>query len=313
MAPGHFLSSDDLGVSGQAELIERAGELKRTRGTHARPLEGMSVALLFEKPSTRTRLSFEVAVVELGAHPLVLRADELQLGRGETLEDTARTLSRYVHAVAIRTFGQERLQAVARASAIPVINALSDLEHPCQALADVMTIRERFGDPSRVCLAYLGDGNNICHSLMLSGAKAGFAEVRVACPPGFEPLAEIAERAEAIGAETGTAIVVSEDAEGASLGATVLYTDVWTSMGQESERSFRLKAFQDFSITRGRLAGAAPGALVMHCLPAHRGEEIDPDVIDGPSSIVWDQAENRLHVQKALLERLLGTVKTGGV
>jgi ornithine carbamoyltransferase len=301
----HFLSSDDLTPAEQAELVRCAAERKRNRGRHPRTLEGRTVALIFEKPSTRTRISFETAVVELGAHPVVLRGDELQLGRGETLEDTARVLGRYVHAVVVRTFGQDRLAALAAASSIPVVNGLSDHEHPCQALADVLTIREHFPAVGDVVLTYLGDGNNVCHSLLLAGGKAGFAEVRVASPEGYEPDPAVVARAAEIGAETGTAIRVLPDPSEACKGATVLSTDVWASMGREDERVLRLKAFAGYELTADRLAEAAPGAIVMHCLPAHRGEEIAADVIDGPASVVWDQAENRLHVQKALLELVM--------
>ncbi|MGH2721217.1 MAG: ornithine carbamoyltransferase [Actinomycetota bacterium] len=305
-APRHFLSSHDLSPAEQAALVDRAAELKRTRRRHPRPLDGRSVAMIFEKPSTRTRISFELAVVELGAHPVVLRGDELQLGRGETLEDTARVLSRYVHAVVIRTFGQERLTALAAAATVPVINALSDHEHPCQALADVQTIAERFPDPRDVVLAYLGDGNNVAHSLLLAGANAGYAEVRVSSPAGYEPDPSVVAGAEAIGAATGTAVRLLADPVEASKGATVLYTDVWASMGQEAERASRLAALAGHALTGALLEAAAPEAVAMHCLPAHRGEEIAADVIDGPRSVVWDQAENRLHAQKALLELVAG-------
>ncbi|MGH2690485.1 MAG: ornithine carbamoyltransferase [Actinomycetota bacterium] len=306
MTPRHFLSSEDLTPAEQAALVTRAAELKRTRGQHQRPLDGWSVAMIFEKPSTRTRISFELAVVELGAHPVVLRGDELQLGRGETLEDTARVLSRYVHAVVVRTFGQERLTALAAAATVPVINALSDHEHPCQALADVQTIAEHFADPRGVVLTYLGDGNNVAHSLLLAGANAGYAEVRVSSPEGYGPDGDVVARAKAIGDATGTAVRVLTDPVEACEGATVLYTDVWASMGQEAERPPRLAALAGHALTGALLARAAPGAIVMHCLPAHRGEEIAADVIDGPRSVVWDQAENRLHAQKALLELVAG-------
>ncbi len=298
----HFLSSDDLSVVEQVALIERARELKKLGRDHPRPLEGRCVALIFEKPSTRTRTSVEVAVVALGGHPVVLRGDELQLGRGETIGDTARILSRYVDCLVVRTFGQERLGELAEAASVPVINALSDLEHPCQALADLMTVEERFPDLSRVSLAYLGDGNNVCHSLLLSGALAGLAGVEVACPQGYEPAPAIVERARAIGARTGTRILISDDPVAACRGAHVLYTDVWASMGKEAERAARLAAFAKFAVSPDRLAEAASEAIVMHCLPAHRGEEIAAEVIDGPASVVWDQAGNRLHVTKALLE-----------
>jgi ornithine carbamoyltransferase len=302
----HFLSSDDLTPVEQSALIAHAEELKRARPSPVgRPLEGKAVALIFEKPSTRTRVSFEVAVVELGGHPVVLRGDELQLGRGETIEDTARVLSRYVHAIVIRTFGQNRLEALAAASSVPVVNALSDHEHPCQALADVLTIHEHFPSANDVVLAYLGDGNNVCHSLLLAGAKAGYAEVRVASPQGYEPDPAVVERATEIGAETGTAVRVLGDPSEASKDATVLSTDVWASMGQEEEAASRRRALAGYALTPERLAEAAPEAIVMHCLPAHRGEEIAAEVIDGPASVVWDQAENRLHAQKVLLDFLV--------
>lgn len=308
MSIRHFLSSDDLTVAEQAALIDRALELKKSRGGRERPLEGRSIALVFEKPSTRTRVSFEAGIYELGGNPITLRTDELQLGSGsETIEDTARFLSRVVHGIVLRTFGQDRLQRLASASSVPVINALSDLEHPCQALADVMTIAERFGQPNQVNVTYLGDGNNVCHSLLLASAKAGFARVAVATPEGYEPADAIVARAAEIGRSTGTAIEVSNDPVSACKGAGVLYTDVWASMGQESERTARLAAFAGFTLSSERLAGAAPNAVVMHCLPAHRGEEIEAEVIDGPASVVWDQAENRLHAQKALLEWLAGS------
>ncbi|MCA1840327.1 MAG: ornithine carbamoyltransferase [Actinomycetota bacterium] len=309
MTVRHLLSSDDIDTSEQLQLTMRAIELKKQRGSHVMPLMGTSVGLIFEKPSTRTRVSFEVAVRELGGHAVVLRGDELQLGRGETIEDTGRVLSRYLHAIAIRTFGQERLESLADSSTIPIINALSDLEHPCQALADVMTIAERFPDAASVNLAYLGDGNNVCHSLLLAAAKAGYSSVTVACPEGFEPIEPIVEQASAIGKETGCAIEITNDPVSASKGANVLYTDVWTSMGQEEEKEQRLESFRGFEVSSDRLAEAALDVIVLHCLPAHRGEEIDADVIDGPSSAVWDQAENRLHAQKALLEFLIAKAR----
>jgi len=284
--------------------MNRAIELKKIRRSHAQPLSGKSVALIFEKPSTRTRVSFEVAVRELGGHPLILRADELQLGRGETVEDTGAVLSRYVDAIAIRTFGHDRLEQLAEASSVPVINMLSDTEHPCQALADVMTVLERFSNPMDLKVSYLGDGNNVCHSLLLAGAKAGFGQMCVGCPPGFEPIEPVVELARSITSATGGSIQITHDADEAAAGAHVLYTDVWTSMGQEEESKARRLAFAGYEVTQGRMKLASEDAIVMHCLPAHRGEEIEAEVIDGSSSAVWDQAENRLHAQKALLEWL---------
>ncbi|MGQ0678511.1 MAG: ornithine carbamoyltransferase [Actinomycetota bacterium] len=306
----HFLSSDDVSAQEQAALINRAVDMKRNRAGR-KLLQGGSVGLLFEKPSTRTRIAFEAAVVELGGHPIVLRAGDLQLDRGESLEDTARVISSYLSALVIRTFGQDRIDAVAEAASIPVINALSDLEHPCQALTDVMTMSERFPDLSQVRLVYLGDGNNVCHSLLLAGAKAGLGSIEAACPPGFEPIEPIIERAQAIGVQTGCRVSVSNDPQQAAAGARVLYTDVWTSMGQEPEQDQRRQAFRDYSLTPELLAGAAGDAIVMHCLPAHRGEEISAEVIDGSASVVWEQAANRLPVHKAVLEWLLTAGRKG--
>jgi ornithine carbamoyltransferase len=302
----HFLSSDDLTPEEQAVLIDRAIEMKLDlKQVGPRVLEGCAVGLIFEKPSTRTRIAFEAAVFELGGHPITLRAEELQLDRGESLGDTAKVLSGYLAAIVLRTFGQERLEAMAETSTIPVVNALSDLEHPCQALADVMTIAENFDKLSRVNVAYLGDGNNVCHSLLLAGAKAGFGKIVAACPKGFEPIEPIVERAAAIGMETGCKIRVTNDPVKAATGAQVIYTDVWTSMGREAEQEVRRQVFKDYRIGPELLTHAGEDAIVMHCLPAHREEEIASEVMDGPRSVIWEQAANRLPAQKALLEWLL--------
>jgi ornithine carbamoyltransferase len=301
----HFLSSDDLTPEEQAVLIDRAIEMKNSSRMISRVLEGCSVGLIFEKPSTRTRIAFETAVFELGGHPIAIQAHDLQLDRGESLEDTAQVLSGYLSAIVLRTFGQERLDALAETSTIPVVNALSDLEHPCQALADVMTVQECFDDLSKVTVAYLGDGNNVCHSLLLAGAKAGIGKIIAACPKGFEPIEPIVERAAAIGMETGCKIRVTNDPAKAARGANVLYTDVWTSMGQEEEKESRRQVFQDYNINSRVLDSASPDAVVMHCLPAHREEEISTEVMDGPRSVIWQQAANRLPAQKALMEWLL--------
>ena len=304
----HLLSSDDLSSEEQAAVVRRALELKGARHVHPRPLAGRSVAMIFEKPSTRTRVSFEVAAVEMGAHPVLLRMDEVQLGRGESVPDTARVLSRFVDAIVIRTYAQERLTELSAAASVPVINALSDFEHPCQALADVMTVAERFSVPSSVRVCYLGDGNNnVCHSLLLAGAKAGWAAVTVASPEGYMPNPLVVDRAQEIAEanKSKTRVDIVSDPDEAVRGAHVLYTDVWVSMGEEAQRGPRLQAFGDYALTRRRLEDASAGAIVMHCLPAHRGEEIEAAVIDGPASVVWDQAENRLHTAKAVLEWLL--------
>ncbi len=299
-----FLSVDDLTPAELAALLDLSAEVKASPERFADRLRGRSVALIFEKPSTRTRVSFDVGVAELGGHPVALSAAELQLGRGETIEDTGRVLSRYVDAIVLRTFEQERLEVLAGAASVPVVNALSDFEHPCQCLADLLTIRERKGGLAGRTLAYLGDGNNVTHSLLLGGAKAGM-RVRVATPPGFEPIPLVVNRAREIAAATGGGVELTNDPVEAARGADVLYTDVWASMGQEAEADERALVFPAYRIDQKAVDLAAPDAIVMHCLPAHRGQEITDEVIDGPRSVVWDQAENRLHTQKALLLWLL--------
>jgi len=303
MTERDFLSTDDLTADELEALLDRAAELKADRSA-SNALAGRTVAMIFEKPSTRTRVSFEVGIAELGGHALPLSNAELQLGRGETIEDTGMVLSRYVHAIVVRTFAQERLERLAAAATVPVVNALSDLEHPCQALADLLTIRERKGKLKGVRLTYVGDGNNVAHSLLLAGALAGM-EVAVATPPGYEPIPQIAKRAAEIAESTGGGVEVTTDAVAAVTGTDVVYTDVWASMGQEGEAEERRLIFAPYQLNAVLLARAADGAIVLHCLPAHRGEEITDDVIDGPHSVVWDQAENRLHTQKALLEWVL--------
>jgi ornithine carbamoyltransferase len=301
----NFLSIDDLTPEELASLLDLSGKVKASPGDYQDRLRGMAVAMIFEKPSTRTRVSFEVGIAGLGAHPLALTSSELQLGRGETIEDTGRVLSRYVDAVVLRTFGQERLEALARTATVPVVNALSDFEHPCQALADLFTVREHKGDLAGRTLAYIGDGNNVAHSLLLAGTKCGMT-VRVASPPGFEPIPQVVGRSEEIAAESGGGVLITHDPNEAVDGADVLYTDVWASMGQESEANERTLIFLPYRIDQAKVDRAAPDSIVLHCLPAHRGDEITDEVIDGPHSVVWDQAENRLHTQKALLLWLLG-------
>ena len=300
-----FLSIDDVSTEEFHHLLELAAKVKQSRADYAGRLAGRSVAMIFEKPSTRTRVSFEVGIAETGAHPLALSSSELQLGRGETIEDTGRVLSRYVDAIVLRTFGQERLEHLAAAASVPVVNALSDYEHPCQALADFLTIQERKGDLAGLTMAYFGDGNNVTHSLLLAAAKAGM-HVRSANPAGFEPIPQLVHRAEQISAETGGSVTITNDPRAGADGADVLYTDVWASMGQEEEHDERVLVFTPFRLDTDKLAHANRDAIVLHCLPAHRGEEITDEVIDGPQSVVWDEAENRLHTQKALLLWLLG-------
>jgi ornithine carbamoyltransferase len=307
----HFLVDDDISSAEQSAILDEADRMKKDRYA-ARPLAGpRSVAVVFEKPSTRTRLSFEAGIAELGGHPLILDARSTQLGRGETIEDTARVMSRYVDAIVIRTFGQDRIEALAGAATVPVVNALTDFAHPCQALADLQTIREHKGALADLTLAYLGDGNNMAHSLMLAGALAGM-HVRIGAPEGFQPLAEVCDRAERLAAATGGSVTVTADPMRAADGADVLYTDVWASMGQEGDTAQRIDALRPYAIDERVVAAAAPDVVVMHCLPAHRGEEIAAAVMDGPASIVFDQAENRLHAQKALLAFLLDPARDGG-
>jgi ornithine carbamoyltransferase len=282
--------------------LDRADDLKqrqRLREEH-HLLPGRTLAMIFQKPSTRTRVSFEVGMAQLGGHALYLAASDLQLGRGETLRDTATVLSRYVDGVMIRTFAQDDVEELARHASVPVINGLTDSAHPCQALADVMTIRERLGRLEGVRVAYLGDGNNVCASLMVACAKLGAGFV-AGTPPGYEPDARAVE----IAREAGGEVELTHDPRAAARGADVLYTDVWTSMGQEDERERRLRDFAGFGIDADLVQLGTDDAIVLHCLPAHYGEEITEDVLYGPRSAVWDQAENRLHAQKALLSLVI--------
>jgi ornithine carbamoyltransferase len=265
-----------------------------------RILPGRTVALIFHKPSTRTRISSEVGIAELGGMALYVPAADLQLSRGESTRDTALVLSRFVSAILIRTFAQAEVEEFATHATVPVINGLTDTSHPLQALADAMTVRERFGQLDGVRIAYLGDGNNVCHSLMRIGARFG-AHVVVACPAGYEPEREVSEAAAADAAANGGSVVIVDDPREAAAGANVLYTDVWVSMGQDAERARRLRDLEPYRLDGAMLSLADPDAVVMHDLPAHVGEEITSDVLYGPRSLVWDQAENRLHTQKAVM------------
>jgi ornithine carbamoyltransferase len=303
--PRHFLSIDDVTPDELGHLLELAAKVKQSPEDYASRLNGRAVALIFEKPSTRTRVSFEVGVAALGGHPLALSSTELQLGRGETIEDTGRVLSRYCDALVLRTFGQERLEALASGASVPVVNSLSDYEHPCQILADLLTVQEKKRQAKDRSIAYLGDGNNVAHSLLLGGTMLGM-RVRVATPPGFEPIPQVVERATEIAGLTGGSVEVTNDPKAAAEDADILYTDVWASMGQEREHDERVLVFTPYRLDGAAVDRAADDVIVLHCLPAHRGEEITDDVIDGPHSVVWDQAENRLHTQKALLLWLLG-------
>jgi len=283
-------------------VLDLADELKdkqKRREPH-HLLPGRTLGMIFQKPSTRTRVSFEVGIAQLGGTGLYLSAGDLQLGRGETLKDTATVLSRYLDAIMIRTFAQADVEELARTASIPVINGLTDSSHPCQALADVMTIRERFGRLEGLTVAYLGDGNNVCASLMVAAAKLGL-NFRAATPTGYAPPPEAVGIAREAADETGATIELLDDPREAAAGADVLYTDVWTSMGQEDERERRLRDLAGFGIDDDLLRLASKDAIVLHCLPAHYGEEIAEDVLYGPQSAVWDEAENRLHAQKALM------------
>jgi ornithine carbamoyltransferase len=296
----HFLSIADLSTADITALLDDADALKRDPVPGDAPLRGRALAMIFEKPSLRTRLSFDVAMRDLGGHSSYLSPQEVGLGRRESVSDVARVVSRYVDVVVLRTFSHETLEEFAKYSAVPVINGLSDLSHPCQGLADILTIRERKGDLKKVVAAYIGDGNNVAHSLMLGAAKTGMT-LRVAAPEGFEPLLRYRDLAADAARSTGARITYGSDPTAAVEGADVVYTDVWTSMGQEQEYERRRRAFQGFQVNRQLLSHAKPDAIVLHDLPAHRGEEITDDVIDGPQSAVFDQAENRLHAQKAVL------------
>jgi ornithine carbamoyltransferase len=301
----HFLRDDDLSPDEQAEVLALAVELKKDPFSH-RPLEGpRGVAVIFDKNSTRTRFSFEVGIAQLGGHAVVVDGRSTQLGREETLQDTAKVLSRYVDAIVWRTYGQARLAAMAETATVPIVNALSDQFHPCQVLADLQTVAERTGSLRGLRMSYFGDGaNNMAHSLMLGGVTAGMY-VTIAAPEGFAPDPSVVAAAEQRAADTGASVTVIADPAAAAAGADVLVTDTWTSMGQEDDGLDRVRPFRPFQLNAGLLSLANSEAVVLHCLPAHRGHEITDEVIDGPHSAVWDEAENRLHAQKALLVWLL--------
>lgn len=301
-----FLAVNDFSREELLEILDEAIRLKREfkAGSQHHLLRGKTLGMIFQKPSTRTRVSFEVAMWQLGGYALFLSAQDLQIGRGEPVKDTARTLSRYLDGIMIRTFDHGEVEELAVYADIPVINGLTDLLHPCQAMADMLTIMEHKGSLEGLKLAFVGDGNNVAHSLMLAGTKLGMS-VAVATPKGYEPRSEITAAARANAAEEGVSLLVTRDPQEAVRDADVVYTDVWTSMGQEAEHLARIRVFKPYQLNGDLLAKARPGAIVMHCLPAHRGEEIAEDIIEGPQSVVFDQAENRLHVQKAILAKLL--------
>ena len=298
----HLLSPQDLTPSELEALLDKAAELKQKleRGEPHEYLRGKTLGMIFAKPSTRTRVSFEAAMTQLGGHAIYLGWNELQLGRGETVADTARTLSRYVDAVVARLFEHEQIVELAEHSSVPVINGLTDLLHPCQTLADLMTIREHKGKLRGLKLAWVGDGNNVCNSLLLGCTLVGM-DISAACPRGYEPNAKILEQARRNAVLSGSGLELTRDPRKAVKGADIVYTDVWVSMGQERERKRRLRVFKRYQVNEGLMKLAKGDAIFMHCLPAHRGEEVTDEVIDGPRSVVFDQAENRLHTEKAVL------------
>jgi ornithine carbamoyltransferase len=299
MTPRHFLAIPDLPPSELSALFDLALAMKS--GAHReKPLAGKTLGMVFAKSSTRTRVSFEVGAFQLGGHALFLSSRDIQLGRGEPIRDTARVLSRYLDGIMIRTFDHADVEELARYASVPVINGLTDLLHPCQVLADLLTVRESLGGWDGKVIAWVGDGNNMANSWLNAAGTLGF-ELRLACPTGYEPNGEILERNRA-----GATIVLTQDPREAVRGAHVVNTDVWASMGQEEEQAVRAKAFKGYIVDQQLMRLADPGAIFLHCLPAHRGEEVADDVIEGPQSRVWDEAENRLHVQKALMAVLMG-------
>ena len=298
---GHFLSIADWSPERLREALDLADRLKADPNACGRPLDGKTLAMIFTKSSTRTRVSFQVGTHQLGGQALFLSSRDIQIGRGEPIADTARVLSRYVHGIMIRTFAQADVEGLARHGSIPVINGLTDLLHPCQIMADLQTVRAEFGSGlSRLVVAWIGDGNNVANSWLNAAAKLGF-RVRLACPAGYDPDPAVFAAAEAAGA-----VELFRAPAEATEGAHVVTTDVWASMGQEEEAAERARAFEGYCVDAGIMARAADGAIFLHCLPAHRGEEVAAQVIDGPASRVWDEAENRLHAQKAILTLLMG-------
>jgi ornithine carbamoyltransferase len=301
-----YVNENDWSPADIEAVLDLAARVKAEPAKWRAALTGRTLAMIFEKSSTRTRVSFEAGMFQLGGLGMFLSSRDLQLGRGEPISDTARVLSRYVHGIMARTFAHATVEGLAEGASVPVINGLSDLLHPCQALADFLTVRERFGSARGFPLAYVGDGNNVAHSLLVTGAKLG-ARVAVVTPPGFAPLPQVVEWARAAARETGGSVLVTTSIEEGVAGARAVYTDVWASMGQEAEAAERAAKFEPYRVTRGVMKKAAPDAIFLHCLPAHRGEEVEAEVIDSPASAVFDQAENRLHAQKALLVTLMGS------
>ncbi len=302
----HFISIHDITTEEFHALLDLAIRLKKeTKAGIAHPiLKGKSLGMIFTKSSTRTRISFEVGMYQLGGHPLYLNANDMQLGRGESIYDTANVMSRFVDGIMIRTFAHQDVLDLAKYGTVPVINALTDDLHPCQAMADLMTVYEHKGKLEGLKLAYVGDGNNVAHSLLYACAKAGM-HMSVATPKGYACAEEVVENAKADAKETGSRILITNDPEEAVAGADVVCTDTWTSMGQEAEKAERVKIFKDYQVNAALFAKSKEDSVFIHCLPAYRGYEVTEDVIDGPRSIIFDEAENRLHAQKAILATLM--------
>ncbi|HSM52150.1 MAG TPA: ornithine carbamoyltransferase [Thermoanaerobaculia bacterium] len=305
--PRHFISLHDLTSAELAGLLQLGLDVKAHRARYAGALAGQTLAMIFQKSSTRTRVSFEVAMLQLGGHGLFLSGRDIQLGRGETISDTAQVLSRYVDGIMARTFAHQDVLDLARFGTVPVVNGLTDDLHPCQVVADLLTVQEAFGELRGRKIAYVGDGNNVAHSLMFGAAKAGM-DIAVASPAGYRVQEKYLELARADAEAAGTRIELTEDPREAVRGASAVYTDVWASMGQEEEAAKRLRAFAGYQVDAAMMAEALPEAIFLHCLPCHRGEEVAAEVVDGPQSRVFDEAENRLHAQKAILLWLMGGV-----
>ncbi|PLS15482.1 ornithine carbamoyltransferase [Bacillus sp. M6-12] len=302
-----FLSIADISGEKITQLLKLAKliKAKHTLGEKYLPLQGKTLGMIFEKSSTRTRVSFEVGMLQLGGHALFLSSNDIQLGRGETVSDTAKVLSQYVDGIMIRTFEHEKVTELAAEASIPVINGLTDLSHPCQAMADLLTIQEIKGTLKGLKMAYVGDGNNMAHSLMMACGKTGI-DFAIGCPEGYEPNSQIVELAKEAAAKSGCKSEICRDPKDAVKDADIIYSDVWTSMGQEDENEIRLKAFKEYQINSELVKHAKEDYIFLHCLPAHREEEVTGDIIDGPNSAVFHQAGNRLHAQKAILADLLG-------
>jgi len=301
----HFISVHDLSADQLARLFDLAARVKAGPGDYAAALAGKTLAMIFQKSSTRTRVSFEVGMVQLGGHALFLSSRDIQIGRGEPISDTAQVLSRYVDGIMARTFAHQDVVDLAAYGSVPVINGLTDELHPCQVVADFLTAREEFGDLAGRRIAYVGDGNNVAHSLLLGAPKAGM-DVAVATPAGYQPDERYVAKARAAAEAAGTKVILTDDRREAVAGASVVYTDVWASMGQEEEAARRAQAFAGWTVDAALMAAAREDAIFLHCLPAHRGEEVAAEVIDGPQSRVFDEAENRLHAQKAIMLWLMG-------